>query len=62
MKLTEDDISAFIEAWQCAFDETLSRDRAEAEANRLMHFYITLVDVPVDVTGLLPTDHDTISA
>ena len=44
IELTEDDIISFIDMWQRAFGETLSRDVAMSEAGRLIDFFLTLAD------------------
>lgn len=62
MILTAADIAAFADAWKCAFDDNLTPQQAEAEANRLIHFYMMLAKHPIDVRSLLPPDHDTMAA
>ena len=44
IELTEEDIISFIDMWQRAFGESLSRDVAASEAKRLIDFFLTLAD------------------
>lgn len=44
MLLNDDDIPTLIDAWRHAFGETLSPERAAAEAARLLRFYLLLVE------------------
>ena len=60
IELTEDDINSFIDMWQRAFGETLSRDVAIAEAKRLIDFFLTLADDRRQVSEPFIPDFDPI--
>ena len=39
MKITPEEIDDFIKAWESAFNERLSREEAEMQANRLVELF-----------------------
>jgi hypothetical protein len=41
-KLTDDDVTQFIEMWRSEFRETLTTDQARFEAERLLEFFVLL--------------------
>jgi hypothetical protein len=61
MKLTEEDISSFIEMWEAAFGERLSRETAESEAKRLIDFFLTLGEEHLELAGSPASSCDTMA-
>ena len=51
MQLTPDDISSFIDAWEADFDERLSPEAADSEAQRLIAFFLSLAEARLDSAG-----------
>jgi hypothetical protein len=45
MKLSDEQIKGFIEAWHADFGETLSVETARSEALRLLDFFAALADI-----------------
>jgi hypothetical protein len=44
MRLSDEDIQEFIEAWQADFGETLSAESGRSEALRLLDFFAWMVE------------------
>lgn len=40
--LSDDELDHFIRAWELDFGETLSRDRARLEIERLLYFFVSV--------------------
>ena len=43
MKITREEIDDFIRVWEHAFNERLSREEAEIQANRLLEFFSVIL-------------------
>jgi hypothetical protein len=42
MNLSNKQIEGFVEAWKADFGETLTKEMAHSEANRLLEFFLTM--------------------